>query len=121
MKYVVMFTSTPDLDARVTPEQREETHHAVYRWFETHRSSLAAFGEQLQPVATATTVAPGDGGPVVVDGPFSEAKEVVGGFSVLDVPDLDAALAVVREWPMLALPGNKVELRPVVDHSALQG
>ncbi|GMA87369.1 hypothetical protein GCM10025868_26190 [Angustibacter aerolatus] len=63
-----------------------------------------------------------DGGePVVVDAPFSEAKEVVGGFSVLDVPDLDTAVAMVREWPMLALPGTSVEIRPVVDHSGQQG
>ena len=41
------------------------------------------------------------GDPVVVDGPFSEAKEVIGGFSVIDVPDLDAALAMARSWPSL--------------------
>jgi hypothetical protein len=55
--------------------------------------------------------------PVVVDGPFSKAKENVGGFSIIDVPDLDAAIAVVKEWPSLQYPGVAVEIRPIVDHS----
>jgi hypothetical protein len=56
------------------------------------------------------------GEPVVVDGPFSEAKENVGGFSIIDVPDLDTAIAIVREWPSLEYPGVAVEIRPIVDH-----
>jgi len=43
----------------------------------------------------------------VVDGPFSEAKEVIGGFSMIDVPDLDAAIELTRTWPMLKLPGGR--------------
>ena len=54
--------------------------------------------------------------PVVVDGPFSEAKENVGGFSVIDVPDLDAAIAIVKEWPSLGLPGVAIEIRPMVTY-----
>ena len=52
-----------------------------------------------------------------MDGPFSEAKENVGGFSIIDVPDLDAAIAVVKEWPSLQYPGVAVEIRPIVEHS----
>ena len=55
----------------------------------------------------------GDGGaPVVVDGPFSEAKEVIGGFSVIDVPDIDAAIALAKTWPSWSFPGVAVEIRP---------
>jgi hypothetical protein len=53
----------------------------------------------------------------VVDGPFSEAKESIGGFSIIDVPDLDAAIALARTWPSLTFPGVRVEIRPIVDHS----
>jgi hypothetical protein len=53
---------------------------------------------------------------VVVDGPFSEAKESIGGFSIIDVPDLDAALTMAREWPSLVFPGVAVEIRPLVEH-----
>ncbi len=57
----------------------------------------------------------GADGTVVVDGPFNEAKEVIGGFSVIEVPDQDAAIAVVKTWPLLDLPGNSVEIRPMVE------
>ena len=50
-----------------------------------------------------------------MDGPFSEAKEVVGGFSIIDVADLDAAIALARTWPSLDLPGNAVEIRPMYE------
>ena len=50
-----------------------------------------------------------------MDGPFSEAKENIGGFSVIDVPDLDAAIAIVKEWPSLGLPGVAIEIRPMVE------
>ncbi|WP_411155944.1 YciI family protein [Microbacterium sp. NIBRBAC000506063] len=63
----------------------------------------------------------GGEGPVVVDGPFSEAKEVIGGFSIVDVPDLDAAIALAKTWPSLELPGNSVEIRPMYDDEELFG
>ena len=57
----------------------------------------------------------------MVDGPFSEAKEVIGGFSVIDVADLDAAIALARTWPALDVPGVSVEVRPmVVDYSQFE-
>jgi hypothetical protein len=79
-------------------------------------------GAELLGPETATTVHHAEGGQrVVVDGPFSEAKENIGGFSVIDVPDIDAAIALVKTWPMLELPGNSVEIRPmVVDYSHLE-
>ena len=121
MKYVIMFTSTPDLDAAVPPERAEEVYRRVYDWFGTHADQISDSGAELQPVTTATTVTHGGDAPVVADGPFSEAKEVIGGFSVLDVADLDAAIAIVKTWPMLELPGTSVEIRPmVVDYSHME-
>jgi hypothetical protein len=115
MKYVLMFTSRPDLDAAVEPEQAKEVYERVYRWFGEHADQIADSGAELHPVSTATTVRHAADGPVVVDGPFNEAKEVIGGFSVLDVPDLDAAIAVARTWPLLELPGVALEIRPMVE------
>ena len=85
MKYVIMFTSTPELDAAVPPERAQEVYGRIYQWFGEHAEKIDDSGAELQPVTTATTVTHGAGGPVVVDGPFSEAKEVIGGFSVVDV------------------------------------
>ena len=58
------------------------------------------------PVETATTVKHGEAA-VVVDGPFNEAKEVIGGFSVIDVPDMDAAIALTKTWPHARVPGRE--------------
>jgi len=116
-----MFTSRPDLDAQTGPETTSAVYRRIYEWFGEHSESIADGGAELMGVETATTVRHGDDGPVVVDGPFNEAKEVIGGFSVLDVPDLDAAIAIARTWPMLDLPGTSVEIRPmVVDYSQFE-
>jgi hypothetical protein len=117
MKYVLMYVSRPDLQAAVPAERQQEVYGRVYEWFGENAAVMADSGAELQGVETATTVGSGSDGqpPVVVDGPFSEAKEQIGGFSVIDVPDLDAAIALVRSWPLLELPGVSVEIRPMVE------
>lgn len=121
MKYVIMFTSTPAHDAAVAPEVAQDVYQRVYRWFEKNAAAMADSGAEMQPVDTATTLRHGTQGPVVVDGPFTEAREAVGGFSIIDVPDLDAAIAIVRTWPMLELEGTSVEIRPMVtDYSQFE-
>jgi len=114
MKYVIMFTSVPELDAAVPKEQMQEDYTRIYQWFEEHAEQIAEGGAELQPVETATTVKHGASGAVVVDGPFSEAREVIGGFSIIDVPDMDAAIALVKTWPSLDFPGSAVEIRPMI-------
>ena len=116
MKYVLMYTSRPDLDAAADPQDREQTYAAIYGWFQKHASVITDSGAELKGPETATSVKTGENGEVVVvDGPFSEAKESVGGFSVIDVPDLDAAIAMVKEWPALGYPGVAIEIRPMVE------
>ena len=118
MKYVIMFTSDPELDAALPPEKMQEDYTRIYQWFVDNADKISDGGAELQPVETATTVKHGENGAVVVDGPFSEAKEVIGGFSIIDVPDMDAAIALVRTWPSLDLPGSAVEIRPMVTDSS---
>jgi hypothetical protein len=119
MKYVLMFCDTPELYGEVDEVAAKAVHEEIWAWFGEHDAAgrIADLGAHLQPVTTATTVKSRDGAPVVVDGPFSEAKEVVGGFTVIEVPDLDAALAMARTWPPLKFPGVSVEVRPIVEHS----
>jgi hypothetical protein len=115
MKYVLMYTSRPDLADSADPEAAQALYARVYEWFQENAGALTDSGAELLGVETATTVKHGDDGAVVVDGPFNEAKEVIGGFSVIDVPDMDTAIAMTRSWPMLELPGVAVEIRPVVE------
>jgi hypothetical protein len=118
MKYVLMYTNRPDLDAAIPPERAQQVYGEIYGWFEKNEAVFTDSGAELQEVSTATTVKAGESGePVVVDGPFNEAKEVIGGFSVIDVPDLDAAIELVKTWPSLDFPGVAIEIRPIVDHS----
>jgi len=121
VKYVLMFTSTPELDEAMDPARAQEVYGRLYEWFGANADKFADISAELQPVTTATTVTHGDAGPVDVDGPFSEAKEVVGGCDVIDVPDLDEAIALTRTWPALETPGVSVEIRPmVVDYSQFE-
>ena len=69
-------------------------------------------GHQLQPASTATTVRlDREGRASVTDGPFIEGKEIVGGYAILDVGDLDAALAVASSWPA----PDVLEVRTIVE------
>jgi hypothetical protein len=70
-------------------------------------------GEQLQPIETATTVRVRNGETLLTDGPFVDAKEHVGGFIVVDVDDLDAALEIAARIPAARM-GGAVEVRPLV-------
>lgn len=114
MTYVIMFTSTPEHDAAVAPEVAQDVYGRVYQWFQDNASAIEDSGAELQPVDVATTVRHAVHGTVVVDGPFTEAREAVGGFSIIDVADLDAAIALAKTWPMLELEGTSVEIRPIV-------
>jgi hypothetical protein len=120
MKYVLMFCDTPELYDQVDDADAKQVHEEIWAWFGEHDAAgrIADMGAHLQPVTTATTVRSNGADPVVVDGPFSEAKEVVGGFTVIDVPDLDAALAMARTWPPLKQPGVSVEVRPIVEYDS---
>ena len=118
MKYVLMFASRADLQASVDPEHAQKVYGQIYQWFQDHGAAgrIADGGAELHDVSTATTVRSTETGEtVVVDGPFSEAKEIIGGFTVIEVPDMDAAVAMAKSWPALELPGTSIEIRPMVE------
>jgi hypothetical protein len=66
--------------------------------------------EVLQPSSSSTTLSMPNGTPRVQDGPYADTKEQIGGTFVIDVPDLDAALAWAEKCP--AAQWGKVEIRP---------
>jgi hypothetical protein len=69
-------------------------------------------GEALHLTTSATTVRVRGGDTVATDGPFAETKEQLGGYYVLDVPDLDAAVEWAAKLP--SAPRGSVEVRPVM-------
>jgi hypothetical protein len=75
------------------------------------KAGIYVGGERLRGVAAATTVRLAGGRTQVVDGPYAEAREQLGGFHVIDVPDLDTALAWAARCPSAAR--GAVEVRPI--------
>jgi hypothetical protein len=69
-------------------------------------------GAGLRSTSSATTVRTTQGQKTVHDGPYAESKEQLGGFYLIDVPDLDAAIAIARKLPILA--NGAVEIRPLL-------
>ena len=110
MRYMLLFASAEDVGS-LSGADRQQLFAQIGEWWERHsHAGTIVGGEQLQPASTATTVRFDGDRPVVTDGPFAEAKETIGGFALIEVPDLDAALALARTWPAR----GAVEVRPTV-------
>lgn len=100
---------------------RSEQEH----WLGAYRAYMEAMtkagvlrsSEGLQPTSSATTVRVADGKTQVLDGPYADSKEQLGGFHIIEVADLDAAIAWAARSPT-ALHGV-VEVRPVMEGTLL--
>ena len=68
-------------------------------------------GAEMAPVGSATSVRVRNGKPVITDGPFAETKEQLGGYYLIDVPELDAAIQWAKDCP--AAQFGTVEVRPI--------
>jgi hypothetical protein len=80
---------------------------------ELQKAGVMLGANALQPTATATTVSASAGKPVLTDGPFAETKEQLGGYYLVDCPDLDSALKWAAKCP--AVHTGRVEVRPVAN------
>jgi len=84
----------------------------IEEWVTKHDASGARIlGERLRPAADVRRVQVRDGRTLVTDGPFSETKEVFGGFDVIEAADLDEALAIAAEHPG-SHRGSTIEVHP---------
>jgi hypothetical protein len=112
MRYMLLIYGDEAGMASATPEQMTEMMGAYHAFTE----GLVAAGalvtaDRLQPVANATTVRTSNGAMQLHDGPFAETKEQLGGYYLVEAPDLDAALAWAKKCP--AAVSGSVEVRPV--------
>ena len=98
-----------DADRVANMDERMPTCAAYAQAME--KAGIYVDGHRLRGVTTATSVRVVDGRTHVVDGPYAEAKEQLGGYHIIDVPDLDAALAWAARCPSAAR--GTVEVRPV--------
>lgn len=114
MKYMMLIAGEENAERQASDQERAAMYERIGAWWGQHvAAGKIVEGHELQPSSTATTVRIGaDGGSAVTDGPFLEAKEMVGGYAVLDVADLDEALAIASTWPGASA---TLEIRPVVE------
>jgi len=108
MKYMLLIYED-DAERVEMMDERMPTCAAYVEAME--KAGIYVVGERLRAAGTTTSVRVADGRTNVVDGPYAEAKEQLGGFHVIDVPDLDAALAWAARCPSAAR--GVVEVRPV--------
>ena len=114
MKYMLLLASNPADEP--TPDS-EAFGPYMDEWAAYSRALVEAGamvgGEALQDAHTATTVQVRDGKRIVTDGPFIESKEVIGGYYVIDVANLDEALDWAARIPNARF--GTVEVRPVME------
>ena len=97
----------------------EKRREAVRRVHELDAKGQYILASPLEAVATATSVKVRDGKRLVTDGPFAETREVLGGFYLVDVKDMDEAIEVAARQPGATL--GTVEVRPVMELTGLPG
>jgi hypothetical protein len=100
------------------PARAEAVMQEINSWWEKWHAEgkVVEGGAELDSVRTAKTVSRGpDGQPLVTDGPYVELKDVIGGFIHLRADDIDEAVAIAAGWPGIAILGDKVEVRPVLE------
>ncbi len=114
MKYMLLIYH----DEQAWNSHTEAEHQQIYREYRQLIQQLQSRGQylagnQLQPTTTASTVRSRDGKQMVIDGPFAETREQIGGFFMIDVSDLEEATNIAGQIPSVRM--GAIEIRPVVE------
>src|SRR4051812_18671343 len=94
-----------------SPEMQQRVAEVSALNEELQTAGVWVFGAGLHPASSATVIRSDAGNVSMTDGPYAESKEQMGGFYVVEVPDLDAALEWARK--AAAVCGGPIELRPM--------
>ena len=112
-EFVLLYHSTPEAfrESKGTPEKTQQSMNKWRAWFKemTDRGQLKSVG---QPLERAGRLVVGKT-KSVTDGPFTETKDVIGGYSIVEAKDLDQAAHIASGCPILEV-GGSVEVRPVL-------
>jgi hypothetical protein len=112
MQYVLLIYANEAGWSKLTKDEQDKGVAAYRAYTEALKQAGALVGaNRLQPSTAATTVRIADGKSQVLDGPYSDSKEQLGGYYVIDVADLDAALSWASRCP--AASHGTVEVRPI--------
>jgi hypothetical protein len=112
MQYCLLITQGDWLENGSQQEQQRVMDKIIAWWGRLGAEGKLKGGNQLQAPHTATTVVIDHGQSMLLDRPLIEAKEAIGGYGLIDVTDLDAAIAIARSYPA---PDCKIEVRAIVE------
>ncbi len=111
MKYMLLIYSNENA---WTESEREQCYaESVQLTQQLHANGQYLGASPLQSVATATSVRVRDGKRLVTDGPFTETREQLGGYFLIDAKDLDEAIVIAARIPTVHK--GTVEIRPVIE------
>jgi hypothetical protein len=115
MKYAMLIADEAGYGEKLSEEKRGEVFGRIGQWWgELSQKGTIVGGYQFQAPDTATTVKVHGGKSDVTRGPYN--PEALGGYGILEVANLDEAIAVVKTWPGDA----KLELRPIVEQASME-
>jgi hypothetical protein len=116
MKFACLVYIDPEIAERMTPEQHKAlTDATIEHDWSLRTAGNLILGQPLQPPQHAVTIRGGNGRVTRTDGPFAETKEFLGGFYLIEAPDLAAAVAIVEGDPINKM--GSVEIRPFLDQT----
>lgn len=106
-KYLFLQRSVPVKREPPSPAQMQDMYAAFNAWKEKFKENILDMGGQLMPGGKVVTTSG------ATDGPFVEAKEIVGGYMLVSAESFDRALEVAGESPGVMMPGSSVEIREI--------
>ena len=112
MKYAILIHESRDDIALRDDPAKAPAYWAGWMAYSQAMNEVTTAGAALQPVTTTSVVRVRDGKRLVQDGPYADSHELLGGFFVIDVADLDAALDWAAQCPAAA--NGSIEVRPVL-------
>jgi hypothetical protein len=104
-KYLCLHRSSTEQTPQPSPGQLQEMFAAWNAWKEKFKANILDMGSKLKASGKVVTTLG------VTDGPFVEAKEIVGGYMIITAESYEEALEVVREGPGMIRPGARIEIR----------
>jgi hypothetical protein len=115
MRFMIIRRADAETEAGVLPT--EELIAAMMKYNEELvKAGVMLQGEGLQPSSKGARVKFSNGKPTVIDGPFTEAKELIAGFSMFNVKSKEEAIEWVKRWPSIDAGGNvEIEIRQVFE------
>src|SRR5215469_4668933 len=113
-QYMLLLHQVPNYNMDLPREKMLEMTRRYMTWAESLREKGKLAGGEKLTAGGVRHVRARDGKPVVSDGPYAEAKDVVGGYFLIEARDQAEAEAIAQDCPHVALaPTNWIEIRPI--------